>query len=247
MKNAPWILLRGWTREAAHWGDFPAGLADASGAEVVALDLPGVGSARETPCPLRIDTIAAALRERLASRGVPPPYRLLGLSMGGMVALAWSARWPAEIAHGVCINTSVRGLTPPTWRLQPAALRRLVREVWRHDPAALEATVLGVTSNRLQAPAGLVEAWCEIRHARPVDWSTALRQAIAAARFAPPPLPAGAPLTLICSSLDRLVHPACSRRLAHRLQCPLLEHPDAGHDLPLDAPGWLVAQLQRIG
>ena len=43
--------------------------------------------------------------------------------------------------------------------------------------------------------------------------------------------------------LDRLVSPRCSQRLAAAWKVPLALHPSAGHDLPLDDPDWLLAQL----
>jgi hypothetical protein len=42
---------------------------------------------------------------------------------------------------------------------------------------------------------------------------------------------------------DRLAHPTCSGRLAEALAAPLVVHPTAGHELPLDDPDWLLAQL----
>ena len=38
-----WVLLRGLTREARHWGGFPERLGAALGVEVHCLDLPGNG------------------------------------------------------------------------------------------------------------------------------------------------------------------------------------------------------------
>jgi hypothetical protein len=41
---------------------------------------------------------------------------------------------------------------------------------------------------------------------------------------------------------DVLVSPQCSATLAHRWQVELRIHPDAGHDLPLDDPAWVIQQ-----
>ncbi|EER57837.1 hypothetical protein AcdelDRAFT_4590, partial [Acidovorax delafieldii 2AN] len=37
----------------------------------------------------------------------------------------------------------------------------------------------------------------------------------------------------------------CSLAIARHWQCALALHPQAGHDLPLDAPQWVIAQVQR--
>ena len=43
----PWVLLRGLTREAGHWGSFPNQLRKAlGGTPVLTLDLPGAGTRR---------------------------------------------------------------------------------------------------------------------------------------------------------------------------------------------------------
>ena len=42
---------------------------------------------------------------------------------------------------------------------------------------------------------------------------------------------------------DALVNPACSRQLAQRWGSHWQEHPNAGHDLPLDAPDWVLAHM----
>jgi len=35
----------------------------------------------------------------------------------------------------------------------------------------------------------------------------------------------------------------CSNALAERFNCSLDVHPNAGHDLPLDAPDWVIQQF----
>jgi hypothetical protein len=42
-----------------------------------------------------------------------------------------------------------------------------------------------------------------------------------------------------------LVSPECSKKLAKHWGLPVLWHDRAGHDLPLDDPDWLVAQIAR--
>jgi len=65
----------------------------------------------------------------------------------------------------------------------------------------------------------------------------------AAARYRAPPPPPPVPTLLLASTHDRLVRCACSRALARAWRCALVEHPHAGHDLPLDDPQWVVQQV----
>jgi pimeloyl-ACP methyl ester carboxylesterase len=72
-----------------------------------------------------------------------------------------------------------------------------------------------------------------------------LRQLAAAAFFSPPPGPPSVPTLLLASAWDRLVSPICSQQLAVRWSLPIRLHPNAGHDLPLDDPDWVIRQIVR--
>ncbi|RYY52271.1 MAG: alpha/beta hydrolase, partial [Comamonadaceae bacterium] len=54
-----WVLLRGLTREAGHWGAFPDLLRAQlqSGTRVIALDLPGNGALHAQRSPARIEEL----------------------------------------------------------------------------------------------------------------------------------------------------------------------------------------------
>ena len=74
-----------------------------------------------------------------------------------------------------------------------------------------------------------------------------LAQLLGAARFVPPPPDViGAKLTFIGSRHDRLVSMRCTRDLAAFYSCAPIEHPWAGHDLPLDDPDWLCARVVAL-
>ena len=42
--------------------------------------------------------MAESIRARLMAQGVRPPYHLLAMSLGAMVAVAWAARHPEKFA-----------------------------------------------------------------------------------------------------------------------------------------------------
>lgn len=236
-----WILLRGWTREAAHWGAFPGQLAAVlPGDAVIALDLPGTGSEHRRSSPTCIAAIAEDCRARLERRGVAPPYRLFGLSLGGMVAAHWAARHAHEIERAVLLNTSLRPYAPPWRRLRPRAWPGLLRIAATRDPRAAEQAILELTSALAGERAALVDAWVAIRARRPVRPRNALGQLVAALRYRASAVPPAVPLLLLASAADQLVHPDCSRSLARAWGGTIAEHPHAGHDLPLDDGPWVA-------
>jgi len=240
-----WVLLRGWTRETAHWGDFVAQLQRAlPGDAVVALDLPGAGLAREGEVPSRIEAMVEDCRARLRPIAGPGPLRLFGLSLGGMVATEWAARHPGEVERLVLVNTSLRPFAPPWRRLQPRSWPVLLHLAFARDARAAEQAILALTSRGAPRP-GVLDAWTAIRHQRPPRARIAWRQLLAALRHRAPAVPPPVPTLLLCSAADALVHPGCSRAIARRWHAPIAEHPRAGHDLPLDDGEWVAGQVAR--
>ena len=241
----PWVLLRGLTRERRHWGTFPQTFSAAMpGARVIALDLPGNGALHHEPSPWRVETMAGHCRRQLQGLGVPPPYRVLAMSLGAMVATCWAASHPEEVSAAVLINTSLRPFSPFHHRLRPRNYARLLRLMLTHPvDDDWEQAVLHLTSGAPHRHAGVVNAWAAYRREYPVTRSNALRQLWAAARWSAPIERPAVPLLLLTSAADGLVDTRCSSRLAQRWPCDIATHPWAGHDLPLDDAPWVAAQV----
>ncbi|MBT0960026.1 alpha/beta fold hydrolase [Denitromonas iodatirespirans] len=240
-----WILLRGLTRESGHWGDFPEHLRNAlPEARVVTLDLPGNGDLFQEPSPCRVEAMAAHGIATARRRGLAPPYTLLAMSLGAMVAVAWAAARPQEVDRCVLISTSLRPFSPFYRRLRPGSYLPLLQLIAGTDARRRERTVLRLTSRLHIDDPAVVDAWTALREAHPVSARNALCQLLAAARYRAPAARPTATL-LLAGAGDALVHPGCSQALAAAWQCPLREHPRAGHDLPLDDAPWVAEQVRH--
>lgn len=238
-----WILLRGLTREHAHWGNFPSRLSEAFPDQLFhTVDLPGTGVHYLENSPSTV----AAIRQKVSRQvsHIPGPFSVLALSMGGMVALDWAQHVPeGQIQNLVLINTS-SGFSPPWQRMRPGAWPRVLRLLGRRELFDRERDILRLTSNR-EVPLSLVKQWYSIQRRRPVNPRNALNQLTAAARYKPDekrPMPDA---LLLASRGDRIVHWRCSAALEERWQWTMKLHPDAGHDLPLDDPEWIIQQLRK--
>ena len=235
-----WVLLRGLTRESRHWGDFPAQLAAATGWPCTLLDLPGNGDQAHLPSPTRVANMVAFARQALQTQGLRPPYSVLAMSLGGMVATHWAQQHPAELARLVLVNTSMRPHNRLTQRLRPPRWPALVA-IARHwsDPLAVETRVHRLTCNRTDTLAQDLAAWRAIRDSAPVLPVNAVRQLLAAARFSAQPEAPACPVLLLSSAQDRLVNPVCSATVARVWRASHQQHPWAGHDLPHDDARWV--------
>jgi pimeloyl-ACP methyl ester carboxylesterase len=240
-----WVLLRGLARESKHWGEFlPLFTHAVRPAEVCAIDLPGTGVHHRTPSPWTMDQILAAVRAELELKGIKPPYRLLAISLGGMVALHWAQAYPAEIDCFVIANTSDRHSLPPS-RLRAAIWPQFFRAVRNSDPLARERQILKIISNVPEQIEARAHEWATIAEEQPMSRLAALAQITAASRFraAETIKPRG---LFLCSLGDRLVDPSCTLRLSQILARPVLTHPWAGHDLTLDDPQWVTQSVREF-
>jgi pimeloyl-ACP methyl ester carboxylesterase len=238
-----WVLLRGLTRESRHWGGLPKQLA-VGGKPVVALDLPGNGVFCGLRSPVTVGAMTAFARAQLQRQGGKPPYRLLAMSLGGMVATDWAQQWPDEVAALVLINTSMRPFSSATERLRPGNWPALLRLAARWgDARDCERVIHALTCEHTAALAQDLAAWVQIRNSAPVRAGNAWRQLWAATQFSAAAGKPGCPTLLLSSSADRLVNPRCTAALASAWQAEHRIHPWAGHDLPHDDPGWVCQAI----
>jgi pimeloyl-ACP methyl ester carboxylesterase len=241
------ILLRGLAREAGHWLEFPANLRNSLGShcKVHCIDFPGCGKYHRAPALSSITAMTDHARTEMQARihqSQGEPVYLLGISMGGMVALDWVQRFPQEINGLVLINSS-SGNQPFWWRLQPGAWPTMALALLLPERQR-EALVLRRVSNRPVDYQQRMQQWLAIQAQRPISRETIITMLGAAARFVPQVshFPQG---LILASQKDRLVSVQASKALAQRFQWPLHIHPNAGHDLPMDDGDWVVQQLAQ--
>jgi len=239
------LLLRGLARQHRHWGELPQQLAERLPCPVLTLDVPGCGDVYQQTPAANIRALRQQLQQLFLRQY--PQYQhsrlhLLAISLGGMLALDWAAHQPEQIASLVLINSS-SALNPFYQRLLPSQYARVGRFIFS-STAAREQLIWQMTSNQALHHA-TVEQWTEWARLQPVRLSTVVRQLWAAACYRPGKAPA-CPALVLASQQDQLVIRLCSKTLASWLQAPLYCQPDAGHDLPLDAPDWLLQQLSAF-
>jgi pimeloyl-ACP methyl ester carboxylesterase len=241
-----WILLRGLTRESRHWGSFPQLLQTRfPDSGIVTIDLPGAGSLYSQMSPLRIPDFADHCRNQALTHDLKPPYRLLAISLGAMVAVAWGIAHPDEIESIVLVNTSLRPHSPFHHRLRPGSYLALLGLTLSGSPRSREAGILELTSHGVVDRNAIIDEWVAIYREHPVSALNAIRQLLAAARYSAPKRPANAPILVVASKGDALVNPQCSMQLAKAWQTDYAEHPTAGHDLALDDGSWLADTVAR--
>jgi pimeloyl-ACP methyl ester carboxylesterase/alpha-ketoglutarate-dependent taurine dioxygenase len=237
-----WLLLRGLSREARHWGRFPEIFAQrVPGARVHCLDLPGAGTERDRVSPATIEGIAADMRARwLALRDAGEgPWGILGMSLGGMVAMTWCAAHPEDFARLVIAGSSAGDLSKPWRRFDLRIVPEALGAMAVRDPVEREARILGFTTRLVADRVSVAKEWA--RYA-PMTRANVTRQLLAARAFHAPEK-IEVPALVIAGARDPLADPSCSRLLASHLGAPYEIHPEAGHELAMDAPEWLADRV----
>ncbi|ABO24884.1 alpha/beta fold hydrolase [Shewanella loihica] len=247
-----WVMLRGLMRDERHWQGFVERLI-AAGERVITVDLPGNGRLASEQSPTSIEAYCDSVWGQVLPH--INPFRgksvvLIGLSMGGMTALALASRYPDRIRQVVLLNSSAANLSPwyRRFRLLPLLRAMLggVRLKLTQLGAGLslvEACVLQYTSLYHGDNLALIANWSRWRDEGHTSLCNGIRQLIACARFQAPPL-SSIPVTVICAAEDRLADPRCSQALASFYHTQALVLPSCGHDISLDAPEALLASLQ---
>ena len=182
-------------------------------------------------------------RAHLKELGHAPPYRVLALSLGAMVAVAWGRLYPAEIEKMVLINTSLAAYSPFYHRLRPKNYASLLLFLLYGSAAGREKLILRLTSNACRQ--AILEKWTAYAREYPITRANILRQLYAALSYRAQATRPAAHTLLLAAQKDQLVNVKCSLAIAQHWHCDIRLHATAGHDLPLDDPVWVAQQVSE--
>ncbi|KYG63112.1 alpha/beta hydrolase [Bdellovibrio bacteriovorus] len=242
-KNENWLLLRGLARGQGHWGSFlPLFQKKFPHAQIECLDLPGNGLRNKEKSPLNIRDYVQDLRARSAFVQEKKPFNVLALSMGAMITVEWMHRYPHEIEKAYLVCTSSARHSRFYQRLQPKNLLTGLPILAAKTAAEWETGILSMITNDPVQRQKELPALIEFSEKHPVHVQNVIRQLLAASRYR---FPRKAPgdITLIGSYGDRFVAPECTLQLAKAWGLETRMNAEAGHDVPIDNPRWLIEQL----
>jgi len=242
-----WVLLRGLMRESRHWGEFAMLFQNAMGTQrIVALDFPGNGILHAQSSATSVAEMANFSRTQLKQLGYAPPYNVLALSLGAMVAVAWSELYPADLERMVLINTSLAPYNPFYHRLRPANYLALIRVLLGGSAAKRESLILSLTSitSRTRKQQEILGQWITYAKEYPASRANILRQLKSAVCYRASQNTPHSSVLLLAGQQDQLVNVKCSLKLAQHWGCAISLHPTAGHDLPLDDGVWVAQQVR---
>lgn len=241
-----YVFVRGLARNKLHWYGFEASFQ--SHGHVIMLDIPGNGEYYQENSKLSIEENTEILRKQFLHLKNAGPYTLVGISLGGMIAIDWLNRYANDFEEVVAINISAKNLAKP-WQRFDWKLFLKIPALFLASARETELTILKATLNLQKIDSGLLEKAINISAKYKTSKINFFRQIFAASRFCFPVEIKTNKLTIIYSENDRLVSSRSSKKIIEKLHCRHYIHPSAGHDLPLDDPQWLkitIADLVNV-
>jgi len=241
----PLVMLRGLGRSVRHWAGFEKVMA--AHFRVITFDLRGIGTNKVPISPRdSLFDVAEDLKEVLDHLKIEKAS-ILGVSLGGMVAMAFGLNFPDRVHSLIIVNSSIAG--QKLMRLSPVALATISRAVW--DYKNLESRLIDVlTGPDFSGPKKkkIAELYNQIRAENGLPIKVVTSQLVGAARFfVADRLKSMKPPTLVIyGSKDRFVPVENSRRIASLIpNAKLVELKHAGHEAHLDKPDEFIAVVKE--
>lgn len=127
------VFENGSRATIANWGTVPERLAQE--ASVFVYNRPGYGNSEAAATPRDGRTIVEELRAVLRYKGLPPPYVLVGHSVGGLYLQLFARMYPDEVTALVLVDALYPRMVKPTqefpWWSRIAGQLAFSRSVWR--------------------------------------------------------------------------------------------------------------------
>jgi 3-oxoadipate enol-lactonase len=244
-QGAPLVILRGLARSVRHWIGYEQDLAKHF--DVIMIELRGIGRSTApwtwttSIFDIADDVVAVLDAEKIEAAHV------LGVSLGGMVALGTGIKHPGRCKSVITLNTSIAGQRVP--RLTVGALRAIGNAVRKRD-ASVHAPLIDALVGSTCAPERrreVVELYRRIAAEDGLYGQTAVKQLASAGRFfIKSHLASFKPPTLIVYGTDdRFVPHLNSRKLAALIPgAMLLPIEGGGHELSVDRGDDLIAAIR---
>lgn len=244
----PLVLLHGFPFDASMWDDVVEDLTDAD-VPTIAFDAPGFGQSEipdgEPSLELAADAVIATLDELGVERAV-----LAGLSMGGYIALAVTARHPSRVAGLALLDTKASADTDEARANRLKVADAALGEKGADAVAPMLTTLLGETA--LEGEPDVVQQHREWLAAAPPAGIAWAQRAMAArpSRFevledlAVPGLVLRGAEDVVATQADAEAMATAMRR--HGGDVELVIVPNAGHMTATEDPTAVAAALEEF-
>ena len=234
-------------RSKKHWGDFPFEVQSRlPSSKVISVELPGIGEESHVRPPFSLFGIAQLVHEKVSLEAPGGRVGILGVSLGGMVALELMGAFPKFYKKAMLVNSSST-LSPKTKRLRWQVWKDVLAVALEANKVRREHKVIPHLVNSAEGQKKMAESWEKVAKEFQYHPLTPIAQLRAASGFLPSEsLKESKEILLIRSMGDLFVDPSCSELMSRRFSWEMHDHPWAGHDLAWDDPAWLLGEIESF-
>lgn len=237
-----YVFIRGLARNKYHWYGFEKLFAHNS--DIIMLDIPGNGEFNKLDSKITIEENTEILREQFLKLKKNGPYTLIGISLGGMIAIDWLNRFESDFERIIVINTSAKNLARPWQRFNLKMAIAIPMLLFSSDKV-IESNILKQTLNKKKIDFELLHSALNLRQFKTTKINF-FKQLFSASKFIFPLNLNAEKLIVVYSENDRLVSSLSSKKIIELTNCRGIVHPSAGHDLPLDDAAWLFKTISDL-
>lgn len=237
------VLVHGFPLDSRMWDDVRDSLSARH--RVVIPDLPGFGRSTLAAASFTLAQVAAELHEIVTLSAGTRPVKIVGLSMGGYIALEYWRQHPDATAGLVLVDSKAEADGSDARQ----ARQKMAREVSHTGTEAIADAMLP----KLLAPQTLAARDDVVKRVRQMVLETppatiAAAQLAMAGRtdFSSMLSEIRGGVDCICGSEDALTPATLMRQISQRTGGKFREIEGAGHLPPLESPGEFVAALLGI-
>ena len=237
--GTPVLLVHGYPLSGRLWD----GVVDQLSASyrLIVPDLRGLGRSEATDTA-SMDDYAEDLRAVLAAADEARPVVLVGMSMGGYVALAFCRRYPDRV-RGLALVDSRAGADS----VEAAEARQRTAERVLREGSAVVADEMVAKLFASGAPADLRERWRgRMAATSPIGVAAALRAMASRPDSEPLLRELGVPLLVVVGAEDELTPAEGARAMAQAGAGTLEIIPGAGHMAAAEKPEIVAGALRRF-
>ncbi len=245
-EGEPIVIIKGVLFSIKHWLGFEARLGRHY--QVISIDNRGIsGSSGPVSWNLSVYDMADDIKSVLGHINIPNAH-ILGVSLGGMVALAMGLKHPKLCRSLQLINTSIGASFLP--RISPKAAVKLIKSGGFNQATykVLGEVLFGnaISEKKRQTT---VKSWQKIQNEDGWHRLTTIKQLIAASKFRPRETLKDlvTPTHIIYGTEDQFVPPINSFHLFNQIpNAKLTRMRNAGHEVSVDNPDQLISEINSF-
>ena len=241
--KSPILLLRGINSDSRYWLDFPNEFDE--DIKLLIVDLPGTGKNLESKTPLSISEHVKFLRNQINPDYLSQGIHIIGLSLGGMIAIQWLSMFPNEIRSVTAMSSTGGKFFSSITRINPINWLKLtfsmtIDKIFRTNffPKNLVSIVTNIPETNARNN-WIATKFASLGNESRVSIFSTLRQIIAASRWSPdfsnsPKL--GKRVLLLKAKYDRFIPPKAVKKLHILIPNSELHEIPGGHQISLSHP-----------